>query len=323
VTEPTKPPVYDATLGAQYGDDDAAKRKAARNLRKMSKRNVFLLTTQYQPGLWYVNKDIRLGQIPSGRLDFIRALTDNTVDIQAVVTPIEEAIIAIGYAFSPNPSIKPGRTRREILHKQQLSVDKIEGAVDDDYGIPEMIGLIRKSLEDVDTALDNIKELISYYNDENRNSHERFIEIMFSELISQYRKSLEWMKYVEDALSDMSNKADEVAKSIKTLDPYKTKQLDTVFVKASLNKNSTQKLLKYTTIIQSKVSELEKIYQQIISKTYEDLDKLRTQLYDIAEKNGITVVRDIERRSSASFTYTPDAVGYVNGGHGKRAIHIV
>jgi hypothetical protein len=55
---------------------------------------------------------------------------------------------------------------------------------------------------------------------------------------------------------------------------------------------------------------------------YDGLDKTRELLFDIAKKNGITILRD-EKRSEAIYHYDPLHIGYINGGYGREAKKIL
>lgn len=317
--------------GASYGDDDKAKRAGAHALRSLNKATkagtMFLLpersvTHYFGFGSFdfYVDKDIRI-DISTDLLNYIRGLNKETVDFQALMEPVQDAVIAMGYAFS---SYGAGElSKKETRRVQNYQFDTAM-AVGKKETIPSLIKKIRDQLKDADEQLSKVKK----YAKETKFSGQK-INTMFSEVVKQYRLCIDWMGYVEHTINAISDRVNEVNKSIQKINTNKKTKIDGSYLEvddrgATVAPADKRALIECANRIQRIVGDAQKAYQDIIATTYHSLDVLRSELFEIAKKNNIKINQEnVPARFPYQFWgYDKDNKGYINagsGGYGTKA----
>lgn len=313
-------------LGSSYGDDDATKRKAARQVRELNrsakKGTMFLLPERSETnGYWgdftfYVDKDIRIA-ISFDMLNFVKGLNKETIDYQALMEPVEDAITSIGYTFSASTGDDDDFDARFARAKMGV----LSGG--------SMTSIINKIKTQVKEADDQLKKIKDYA--KNTKFSGKKTEAMISDVLKQYMYSLDWMAYIESTLDKISKHVKKVTAAVggmnmnkKTTISEKNRKGESV--STTMNVNDKRMLVDCANRIQRIVSESEKAYQDIIAATYHGLDMLRSELFQIAEKNGITINKErVTSRSGAYYAgFNLDHMGYVNtGGYGTKAKKIV
>lgn len=313
--------------GASYGDDDKAKRQAARSTRKLNRSakqgSMFLLpersttNSMWSDFTFYVDKDIRV-ELSADMIDYVRGLNTRTVDYQALIDPVQEAMILIGRVFT-NYKYKSDVTRD--IHRSEVVLSSDNGS------LTKIINAIKKQLGEADTQLKSIKDYAknTKFTGQKRN-------FMMSEIIKLYRVALDWMKYIEASLQKISKDANKISEAFKNFSTNKKSSvkvtndkhpLGAIGATATLNVNDKRTLVECANRIQRIVSDSQKAYQDIIAASYHGLDMLRSELFKLAKSNGIKInASNVPARSEALFRIDSENKGYVNtasGGYGTKA----
>lgn len=310
--------------GASYGDDDKAKRANAAVLRSINKATktgtMFLLPERSETNGFfssfdfYVDKDIRI-DISTDLLNYVSGLNKETVDFQALMEPVQDAVIAMGYAFS---SFGAGElSKKETYRVQDYQFDTVM-AVGKKETIPSLIKKIRDQLKDADAQLSKVKK----YAKETKFSGQK-TNTMFSEVVKQYRVALDWMEYVDHTINAISERVNTVNKSIQKINTNKKTKIDGSYLElddrgVTIAPADKRALIECANRIQRIVGDAQKAYQDIIAATYHSLDVLRSELFGIAKKNNIKINEEnVPVRSPLQLLgYDKDNKGYLNYGSG-------
>lgn len=307
--------------GASYGDDDEAKRQAARSTRKLNRSakqgTMFLLPEKSAMGdfSFYVDKDLRI-QVSADMINYVQGLNSHTVDYQALIDPVQEAMILIGKVFGGY----------EFKSKGAENYSKYATIMSSDNGsLTNIVNAIKKQISEADKQL---KVIVAYAKNIKFTGKKQ--DFMMSEILKRYHDAIIWMKYIEDSLKKMSKDAESISSIFKNFSTNKKstvkmpdKYRDKISETATLNVNDKRTLVECANRIQRIVSDSQKAYQDIIAASYHGLGVLRSELLKLAKSNGIKINEDkVPVHSDRLFRIDKEDKGYIypeSGGHGTQA----
>ncbi len=327
--EPEIPDTREGVLGKSYGDSDAANRKAARDVRSMNKKtkaaakqSAFMIPmkSNWEYDDFYAKGDVRL-ELPLGILTFVRALNHDTIDYAAIMQPVLRFMDELVQAFNSNP--RDGEYKSDVIFDIAISkLGKMSGNT-----LSGWLDMLSHSLDEADGNLQECKKTIKKYTEYN---HKDFESVMLQDVLRQYHYALDWMKYVEDILSDTQRRMKKITDGIETLKKNKTKIKESYNnrkgekkeVSVTMNTNERQRLIQLVNRAQKIVTTSEKEYQSIIRTCYDGLGWMQAAICYTAEKSGIELTERGKRlKSDAHFHFSAsrgDTIGYVDGGYGTK-----
>lgn len=316
--------------GDPYGDDDKAKRARARAERRARKNKrtskssvVFALPMK---GDWdrdyrfYVDRDIRV-RINDGVIQYVLMLNKEGIDFGSFIFPTQNAIEEIGKAL-----LIRTENGREVLDDEKMNANenlyysarknqRFNGAFELDSNAKQIDEYITKAEQQLNHTL--AEEQTARM----RMEQSKPSDCMISEIIKHYRVMLDWMAYVEKIMKVAQNQIKRITDKLSESTGFEKNLTSPVTGKmstASISSITRERFVGWTNRCQKIMVGAEKIYGQIITVAYKNLDRLGDAIIAEAKNAGIQILNNKDaKRSSVHFAgiRSGETLGNVNGGY--------